>query len=128
MTLFGVYGRVVSKRVVSADVPQERKPERGYVRQNHPFTKPPFYLPVRFSIYADFSRMFCQFLSVFLFCGWRNSSLEMGRRLFHMVSCATRSSWSAFRPRTSRTTNYFERPEVTQNRQGPKGFPQKGYP
>ena len=22
------------------------KPERGYVRQNHPFTKPPFYLPV----------------------------------------------------------------------------------
>ena len=38
---------VVSKRVVSADVPPERKPERGYVRQNHPFTKPPFYLPVR---------------------------------------------------------------------------------
>ena len=44
--LFGVDKRVVSKRVVSADVPQERKPERGYVRQNHPFTKPPFYLPV----------------------------------------------------------------------------------
>ena len=38
--------RVVSKRVVLADVPPERKPERGYVRQNHPFTKPPFYLPV----------------------------------------------------------------------------------
>ena len=38
--------RVVSKRVVSADVPPERKPERGYVHQNHPFTKPPFYLPV----------------------------------------------------------------------------------
>ena len=34
--------RVVSKRVVSADVPPERKPERGYVRQNRPFTKPPF--------------------------------------------------------------------------------------
>ena len=32
--------------MVSADVPPERKPERGYVRQNHPFTKPPFYLPV----------------------------------------------------------------------------------
>ena len=46
MTLFGVDIRVVSKRVVSADVPPERKPERGYVRQNHPFTKPPFYLPV----------------------------------------------------------------------------------
>ena len=43
MTLFGVDKRVVSKRVVSADVPPERKPERGYVRQNHPFTKPPFY-------------------------------------------------------------------------------------
>ena len=37
---------MVSKRVVLADVPPERKPERGYVRQNHPFTKPPFYLPV----------------------------------------------------------------------------------
>ena len=36
MTLFGVDKRVVSKRVVSADVPPERKPERGYVRQNHP--------------------------------------------------------------------------------------------
>ena len=46
VTLFGVDKRVVSKRVVSADVPPERKPERGYVRQNHPFTKPPFYLPV----------------------------------------------------------------------------------
>ena len=46
MTLFGVDKRVVSKRVVSADVPPERKPERGYVRQNHPFRKPPFYLPV----------------------------------------------------------------------------------
>ena len=43
---FGVDKRVVSKRVVSADVPPERKPERGYIRQNHPFTKPPFYLPV----------------------------------------------------------------------------------
>ena len=42
----GVRKRVVSKRVVSADVPPERKPERGYVRQNHPFTKPPSYLPV----------------------------------------------------------------------------------
>ena len=38
---------MVSKRVVSADVPPEREPERGYVRQNHPFTKPPFYLPVK---------------------------------------------------------------------------------
>ena len=32
--------------MVWADIPPERKPERGYVRQNHPFTKPPFYLPV----------------------------------------------------------------------------------
>ena len=47
MTLFGVDKRVVSKRVVSADVPPERKPERGHVRQNHPFRKPPFYLPVK---------------------------------------------------------------------------------
>ena len=62
MTLFEVDKRVVSKRVVSADVPPERKPERGYVRQNHPFTKPPFYLPVRgvadllnFGIFGPFS-------------------------------------------------------------------------
>ena len=47
MTLCGVDKRVVSKRVVSADVPPERKSERGYVRQNHPFAKPPFYLPVK---------------------------------------------------------------------------------
>ena len=43
----GVDKRVVSKRVVLADVPPERKPERGYVRLNHPFTKPAFYLPVK---------------------------------------------------------------------------------
>ena len=48
VTLFGVDKRVVSKRVVLADVPPERKLERGYIRQNHPFTKPPFYLPVSF--------------------------------------------------------------------------------
>ena len=44
--LSGVRKRVVSKRVVLADVPPERKPERGHVRQNHPFTKPPFCLPM----------------------------------------------------------------------------------
>ena len=37
----GVRKRVVSKRVVLADVPSERKPERGYVRQNHPFGNRP---------------------------------------------------------------------------------------
>ena len=31
---------------VRSHVPLERKPERGYIRQNHPFTKLPFYLPV----------------------------------------------------------------------------------
>ena len=41
--------RVVSKRVVSADVPPERKPERGYVRQNHPFGNRPFISPVSLS-------------------------------------------------------------------------------
>ena len=54
MTLFGVDKRVVSKRVVSADVPPERKPQRGYVCQNHPFTKPPFYLPVTFKVILMF--------------------------------------------------------------------------
>ena len=34
--------KAVSKRVVLADVPPERKPERGYVRQNHPFGNRPF--------------------------------------------------------------------------------------
>ena len=31
---------------VRSHVPPERKPERGHIRQNHPFTKPPFHLPV----------------------------------------------------------------------------------
>ena len=51
----GVDKRVVSKRCspgtktgtrVRSHVPPEREPERGYVRQNHPFMKPPFFLPV----------------------------------------------------------------------------------
>ena len=59
----GVDKRVVSKRVVLADVPPERKPERGYVRQNHPFTKPPFYLPVNYS--DRFSDPFSRFSNRF---------------------------------------------------------------
>ena len=47
---------------VRSDVPPERKPERGYVRQNHPFTKPPFYLRVNrirpVSKISDFGTMF----------------------------------------------------------------------
>ena len=31
---------------VRSHVPSERKPERGYIRQNHPFTKPPSCLPM----------------------------------------------------------------------------------
>ena len=38
-------GRKTGTRVRS-HVPPERKPERGYIRQNHPFTKPRFCLPV----------------------------------------------------------------------------------
>ena len=30
------------------DNPGPQKPEREYIRQNRPFTKPPFYLPVKF--------------------------------------------------------------------------------
>ena len=41
-TLVAFPKRLVSKRVVSADVLPERKPERGYVRQNHPFGNRPF--------------------------------------------------------------------------------------
>ena len=39
--------RKTGTRVRSHVLP-ERKPERGYIRQNHPFTKPPFYLLVKF--------------------------------------------------------------------------------
>ena len=39
------------------------KPERGYVPQSHPFTKPPFYLPVR--VLRRFSNNKC-FLEGFL--------------------------------------------------------------
>ena len=64
---------MVSKRVVLADVPPDRKPERGYIRQNHPFTKPPFYLLLKdFSLLVafllvTFSWLFHGF-SVALFC------------------------------------------------------------
>ena len=67
VTLFGVDKRVVSKRVVSADVPPERKPERGYIRQNHPFTKPPFYLPVIQHAISTFIvlRIYCSCITMF---------------------------------------------------------------
>ena len=32
---------------VRSHVPLERKPEREHIRQNHPFTKPTFYLPMK---------------------------------------------------------------------------------
>ena len=40
---------------VNSHVPRERKPERGYIRQNRPFTKPPFYLPVRVWFGGEFT-------------------------------------------------------------------------
>ena len=46
------------KRVRSHVAP-ERKLERGCIRQNHPFTKPPFYLPPRPMVYTLFP-CFCQ--------------------------------------------------------------------
>ena len=44
---FGCSPRTKTGTMVRSDVPPERKPERGHIRQNHPFTKPPFYLPVK---------------------------------------------------------------------------------
>ena len=35
---------------VRSHVTPERKPERAYVRQNHPYTKPPLDLPVRIMV------------------------------------------------------------------------------
>ena len=51
---FGRSPRTKTGTRVHSDVPPERKPERVYIRQNHPFTKPPFCLPVtyRFSAYS----------------------------------------------------------------------------
>ena len=46
----GTFGCSPERRTgtrVHSDVPPERKPERGYIRQNHPFRKPPFYLLVK---------------------------------------------------------------------------------
>ena len=55
---------------VHSDVPRYQKPERGYIRQNHPFTKPPFCfistfirklekaVAVRNSLLEDFSGKF----------------------------------------------------------------------
>ena len=43
---FGCSPRTKTGTRVRSHVPSERKPERGHIRQNHPFTKPPFCLPV----------------------------------------------------------------------------------
>ena len=39
---FGCSPGTKTGTTVRSDVPPERKPERGYIHQNHPFTKPPF--------------------------------------------------------------------------------------
>ena len=41
---------------VHSHFPLEQKPERGYIRQNHPFTKPPFCLPVRYDGSGQWSK------------------------------------------------------------------------
>ena len=46
-TTFGCSPRTKTGTRVRSHVPPGRKPERGHIRQNHPFTKPPFCLPVR---------------------------------------------------------------------------------
>ena len=52
---------VLTKGWFSAGVPPERKPERGDVRQNHPFTKPPYYLPVNYGMNLfHFLRLHCK--------------------------------------------------------------------
>ena len=43
-------------------LPQNEKPERGHVRQNHPFTKPPSFLPV--TLLLDF-RAFLDIFEIF---------------------------------------------------------------
>ena len=67
VSLFGVDKRVVSKRVVSADVPLEQKPERGHVRQNHPFSKPHLYLPVKSHKLCNSVHSICDLFNSLLF-------------------------------------------------------------
>ena len=43
--LFPWKGTLAEKNMI-LDNPGPQKPEREYIRQNRPFTKPPFYLPV----------------------------------------------------------------------------------
>ena len=90
MTLLGLFvvrKRGVSKRVVSADVPPERKPERGYVRQNHPFTKPPFYLPVKIDCAKTFfgKCIFCKNFG-------RAGKQEAGRKSLPKLFVKTRAA------------------------------------
>ena len=49
----GTFKGWFSKRVVLADVPPERKPEPGHIRQNHPFTKLPYLSPSDFGPFGD---------------------------------------------------------------------------
>ena len=46
-SIFGCPPRTKTRTRVHLRVPPEPKPERGHIRQNHPFTKPPFSLPVK---------------------------------------------------------------------------------
>ena len=48
---------------VHADVPPERKLERGYIRQNYPFTNPPFCLPMIFTFRIGFNSRAIHFAS-----------------------------------------------------------------
>ena len=51
---FGCSPRTKTGTRVRSHVPPELKPERGYIRENHPFTKPPVCLPMIF-IRLEFS-------------------------------------------------------------------------
>ena len=49
---------------VRSHVPPERTPERGHIRQNHPFRKPPFCLPVKSGVFGPWHRDFCKWITI----------------------------------------------------------------
>ena len=68
---YGMFPRNENRNEGTFACSPERKPERGYIRQSHPFMKPPFCLPVIFeAISSNASNLvrllLCLFWRVFL--------------------------------------------------------------
>ena len=86
-------------RVQTTERRTPKKPERGYIRQNHPFTKPPFLgdapeqLPCRSAEVKYFSVFLCQRCREI----WREILVKFSEQRFPGFGCATENFTSKLR-------------------------------